>query len=76
MAAALNRGAQPKRPKDMTLAELDALPLETEVRWPVNEDIRPNDIAYYMDAKGARYWLFLTDEGWARAALVTVRSAG
>ncbi len=73
----MNRfGHTAKRPKDMTLAELDALPLEEEVRWRVYEDIRPDDIAIYMDAKGRRFWLFLNDEGWARAPLVTARSAG
>lgn len=57
-----------KRPKDMTTAELMALPV-VDQGWVVNEDVEPDDLATFMDATGGVWGLTKRNGQWERFPL-------
>ena len=53
-----------KRPKDMTTVELESLPELVMAEWPgLGDDVRPDDIAIWMDRTGRRFRFVQRDDG-------------
>lgn len=63
-----------KRPKDMTTAELEALPELITAPWPgLGDDVREDDIAIWYDRTGKRWRFIQRDDGkWFKVPVAIV----